>query len=102
VREIVVDGRGFNVTEHQTVEGAGFHVGALLRFGRIFDGLQVSGGGILSGNAARQVAEVGHANAQHAFHAGMQTARELKIAPFGQLQQVAIEGEGFKGEHGVM
>ena len=83
------------------MEGAGFHVGALLRFGRIFDGLQV-GGGVLSGDAARQVAEVGHANAQHAFHAGMQAARELKIAPLCQVQQVAIEGKGFKGVHGMM
>ena len=99
VREIVVDGRGLDVAEHEGLERSGFHVGALLRFGRIFDGLQV-GGGVLSGDAARQGAEVGHANAQHAFHTGVQTARKLKIAPFGQLQQVTIEGEGFKGVHG--
>ena len=99
VREIVVDGRGLDVTEHQSVEGAGFHVGALLRFGRIFDGLQV-GGGVLSGDAARQGAEVGNANAQHAFHAGMQAARKLSVSAFGQVQKVLIEGEGFKGVHG--
>ena len=98
VCKIVVDGRGLNVAEHEGLERSGFHVGDLLRFGVGFHGLEV-GGGVLSGDATRQSAEVGNANAQHAFHAGMQAARKLKIASFGQVQKVLIEGEGFKGVH---
>ena len=98
VCEIVVDGRGLDVAEHEGLERSGFHVGDLLRFGVGFHGLEV-GGGVLSGDAARQSAEVGNANAQHAFHAGMQAARERCVSAFGQVQKVLIEGEGFKGVH---
>ena len=90
-----VDGRGLNVAEHEGLERSGFHVGDLLRFGVGFHGLEV-GGGILSGDAARQGAEVGNANAQHAFHTGMQAARELCISAFGQVQQVGDRGEGIQ------